>query len=1004
MNVSGPVEKKQPNPGQSEHGRDGTIAQRGLLERWLGKSRSEAWDSLQLGTQLRLVAAVSVLCSLSLAAVTIGLWEIHLARQLMVERGDDLAATIAHEIDDNGLARTLLGDLVRDRAVQSARLLTADGTEISAYAAPAWKDDAAAARLAQDSNGWMRALQRKLRSVAEALWLAPVHVSRPIQLPQGGAGTLAMVVDAGALWSIVTRHLTAIPFVLLIGCVLALVTARMFQRSVTDPLARLAVATRGGQWTSNDMQAGASAPVNAVSEIIDNFEAMRERLAQNERDVLRVKRKAEEEVTSRTSQLEQRLDVAERSARAQSDFLASMSHEIRTPMNGVVGMAELLSRTRLDERQQRFLRSMRAASDAMVRIINDILDVTKIDSGNMEFVPEPCVLRDLVEDVGQLYAARAQTKGIELICRIEPSVPGIVSADVLRLRQVLGNLVSNAVKYTERGEIELRVSSNEVREGQRRVFFEVADTGPGIPEAQHALIFEPYKQLGNASPQGGTGLGLPIAVRLVKLMGGSSIDLHSSPGHGSRFAFSLPMEVLEVAPRTRPPARVKGMRVLVVDDNPRSYLFLEDMIASWGADVTVLPHGKLLRDRLRTAAQERSRFEVVVLDHSVPDATLADMLRTIRVDPDFARTHVVLMSALDFVPLHDRGVALEPDICISKPVRQQQLADALELARGPLERRTPGESTAGAAADAGAHGNGGIAGLKVLVVDDNAINREVAVAMLEERGCVVALAQDGSEAVVSANSEHFDLILMDCQMPVLDGYAATENIRREERADGKHPASIVALTANVMPRDRERCVECGMNDVLIKPFSGAELDRVLLSAAENAVPALPERGAPAHAPVEGPSLDDTVPQLQALAPDFNLFEEQGAPDDDASGEPVLDPEQITAIRGLNKPQLLEQLYGMLHERAPSALESIENALAAGDLDAVRVAAHGFRSPVGTLGGRRLAAQLGRCEHAADAGDLEAAQIHGAGLREAYARLDLALKAELADSVSTRTGT
>ncbi|HSN71325.1 MAG TPA: ATP-binding protein, partial [Steroidobacteraceae bacterium] len=229
---------------------------------------------------------------------------------------------------------------------------------------------------------------------------------------------------------------------------------------------------------------------------------------------------------------------------AKSQFLANMSHEIRTPMNGVVGMAELLSRTDLDERQQRFLRSMRAASDAMVKINNDILDVTKIESGNMEFVPEPCVLRDLVEDVGQLYAARAQTKGLELVCYIEPGVPEVVSADVLRLRQVLGNLVSNAVKYTDRGEIVVRVSDGEARDGRRLVYFEVSDTGPGIPQDQQALIFEPYKQLANASSQAGTGLGLPIALRLVKLMGGSGIDLHSTPGHGSRFVFWLPCAVL----------------------------------------------------------------------------------------------------------------------------------------------------------------------------------------------------------------------------------------------------------------------------------------------------------------------------------------------------------------------------------------------------------------------------------------------------------------------------
>jgi CheY-like chemotaxis protein len=295
----------------------------------------------------------------------------------------------------------------------------------------------------------------------------------------------------------------------------------------------------------------------------------------------------------------------------------------------------------------------------------------------------------------------------------------------------------------------------------------------------------------------------------------------------------------------------------------------------------------------------------------------------------------------------------------------------------------------------------GIAGLRVLVVDDNAINREVAAAMLEERGCRVALAQEGSEAVAQASAAPFDLTLMDCQMPGLDGYAATENIRREEREDARPATLIVALTANVMPRDRERCLEAGMDDILLKPFSGDQLDAVLMLAVEHAR----DRGATSQ-PIAEPAADQSLQQTLAagLAPEFDLFEAPPAAAHADSGEPILDPEQIEAILALRRPQLLEQLCGMLRERAPSALQTIDAALACGDLVTVRATAHELRSPAGTLGGRRLAALLGLCENAAAEQRLEAARSYGTQLAAAYASLDRALDALLARHAAVPTGT
>jgi signal transduction histidine kinase/DNA-binding response OmpR family regulator/HPt (histidine-containing phosphotransfer) domain-containing protein len=955
---------------------------------------------LHLDAQLRLVAVLSVLLALTLATVAIAAWEIQLARTHVLRAIDELPHKVAAELALPAEQRAPFRALVSDPAVRSAQVWSASGKLLlEAGAAPESESSADSGNdhAAGHSTSW---LGDKWRQALEWSMIAPLQSTQPVVLADGGTGSLVVVVEPGAVWSSVGRHMTGIPLVLLIGCVLALITARLFQRRVTDPLARLAVATRGGQWASNEQQAGAAASVNAVNEIIDNFEAMRIRVAENERELQRVRREAEADIAKRTAESEARLQVAESAARARGDFLANMSHEVRTPLNGVVGMAELLSRTALDERQQRFLRSMRTAADATVKIINDILDVTKIEAGKMEFTPEPCVLRDLIEEVSQLYAARAQTKGLELVCRIEPSVPMIISADVLRLRQVLGNLVSNAVKYTHRGEVVLRASCDETR-GGHHLHFEISDTGPGIREEDRAAIFEPYKQSGTSEQESGTGLGLPISVRLVKLMGGTGIDLHSTPGHGSRFVFWLPCQIADATqPRSSRDA-LKGMRILVVDDNSTSYLYLEELIESWGAEVMVLTHGKMLRDRLRGALQEQRPFQAVVLDHSLPDSPLMEMLQAVRGDAQLSATPVLLMSALDLEPIRMQGVTCAPDHCVSKPIRQQQLLETLECVRDPGRGRSAVEP--GVARHMDHAGSQRIAGLAVLVVDDNAINREVAIAMLEERGCEIAIACDGSQAVAQASSRRFDLILMDCQMPVLDGYAATENIRNEERAEGCEPTQIVALTANVMPGDRERCIEAGMNEVLIKPFTGSQLDAVLGRVAERSI--LASRAVPAEtrrdAAVGESSLND-----DPLVPEFDLFETESATATAGAdtAEPVLDHEQIATIRGLRRPQLLGQLCAMLREKAPQALAAIEDALAREDLAELRLTAHGFRSPVGNLGGRRLSALLGCCERAAAEGQLAEARRCAGFLRAEYERLELALGIETQDESEPRTGT
>ncbi|HEX7374290.1 MAG TPA: response regulator, partial [Steroidobacteraceae bacterium] len=788
-------------------------------------------------------------------------------------------------------------------------------------------------------------------------------------------------------------------------------------------------------------------------------------------------------------------------------FLANMSHEIRTPMNGVLGMAELLAGTELDKRQRRFVDSMRTAAETMMQIINDILDDSKIEAGKMDLVREPFEVRELAEAAGQLYAGRAESKKLEIICRVEPTVPNVVVGDALRLRQVLGNLLSNAVKYTDKGEIEIRVGLDDSRDGQCRLHFSVADTGPGIADSDQSGVFEAFTQLSNATRIGGTGLGLSIATRLVRLMGGEKIDLSSHVGRGSTFSFVLPFEVKEEASaEARTTNEFADVRVLVVEDNEKSYLLLEETLANWGAQVTMLSQARLLGDKMQDAAKRGRPYDLVLLDHTLPDATAEDMLRTIRLNPLIAGTYVTLMSALDFNPRQEGTRTIAPDACIAKPVRQQLLRGALLAAREPRSEVAATNGTASSEPverkTANEISNGLTLGLHVLVVDDNEINREVAVAMLEEFRCQVDTAEDGGGAVHQAAKHRFDVILMDCQMPGMDGYAATVEIRKDEARRGLAPTRIIALSANVLARDRERCLTVGMNSFLAKPFKAAQLVEALgpiaqargtlrtatpatepLAAAPAGlpvpveaprtaalptaapfvpkhikspfestsvtgsvrIPAMPppapvSASAPAPAPAPAPArtsapeletgqmaplvfdrpetktVEPTPAAVSALAAETDstplisdtqisrMLEMPAGTDTTATSSrlPILDPEQVAAIRGLGKPMVFERLCELLTSSSKDLFARFDAALAAGDMEQIASAAHAIKSPVNNLGGRRLADLLERCETAAlESGDLAAVRRTAAGLKAHYAALVAALEAETRRPTGTR---
>jgi signal transduction histidine kinase len=490
----------------------------------------ELFESLSLATQFRITAVAAVTVALMAVQVVVGVSDAWLEHRNMMDLAGRMAASISARLEKTGI-RGALDGLAEQPQFIAADLRLPSGVVLERYDRGA---EAGAASppprtmpIPHDSSWPHRAMR--------FLSLEPIYVEHPVRITSNVSATVGLLMDNDRVWSAATRRVEQAPVVLLIGCLLALLAANSLKRQVVEPLAQLANATRVRGGNDGKTSPAPTRRKNELTELAINFDALADRLAEYERNLRTVRDSSRQQIIERTKELEMRLRRAEALTRSKDEFLANMSHEIRTPMNGVLGMAELLAGTDLDKRQRRYVDSMRSAAETMMQIINDILDDSKIEAGKMDLIREPFDVREFAEQVGQLFAGRAESKKLELICRVEPTVPTSVVGDVLRLRQVLGNLMSNAIKYTEQGEIQIRIGLDALEGDQCRLHFSVSDTGPGIPESDHAAVFEAFTQLGNAQRIGGTGLGLSIATRLVQLMGGEKIDLRSQPGHGSSF-------------------------------------------------------------------------------------------------------------------------------------------------------------------------------------------------------------------------------------------------------------------------------------------------------------------------------------------------------------------------------------------------------------------------------------------------------------------------------------
>ncbi len=649
-------------------------------------------------------------------------------------------------------------------------------------------------------------------------------------------------------------------------------------------------------------------------------------------------------------------EAAEAASRAKSQFLANMSHEIRTPMNGVLGMTELLLGTPLSDKQRRFADAVYRSGESLLQIINDILDFSKIEAGKLELEAVDLDLRTLVEDVFEMQAPRAQQKRIELVHKMAPDVPAAIVGDPTRLRQVLTNLVSNAIKFTEQGEVAVDVGR---AEGGRCIRFSVRDTGIGVKPEALARLFTTFMQADQSMSRryGGTGLGLAISKQLVELMGGT-ISAESALGAGSTFRFDLPLAAGGAVPAAplAAPRSLAGKRVLVVEDNPTNRQILETQLRRIAVDCALAENGVQALELLRAAARAGTPFDAALVDVKMPVMDGLTLAAEIRRDPTLALLRVALLTSLGGPDESAAATARGVDLHLAKPVRNQQLVSALV---GLLsERRTaPTVPRALAVSDA-----------QILLVEDNPVNQEVARVMLVDLGCRVRLAANGHQALAALAEQEFDLVLMDCQMPEMDGFEAVQRFRQHDEAARfvtARDVPVVALTANVLAGDAQRCLAAGFSDYLAKPFRSQQLVDLLLrwvgsgkSVNARSAP-LPPRPHPAPA-LPAPGVEPMLTTPITSAPITESHDVEPAMLDFAVINRIRDMERRGAAR------LLERLVATWLESAARLVADVEAALAREDAGALRQAVHTLKSSSANLGATglaRLCADLESLAHA-----------------------------------------